>query len=603
MKRIHQITIAAGVAGLMWFGFSAQQTLRGQELVEYEYSDIGVPHAECSFFTPKREQILKSGLNADILAMTQRSELTSSVAAALPRSVLPPRSRAARGNSYEAGSIDDRVFSRVNAEGIAPAPMTTDTEFLRRVTLDLTGRVPTVQEVIEFVADPSGDKRGRAIDRLLATPQWVDQWTMFFGDLFRNTVLTAQVNRYPDGRDAFHLYLKMHSHRTCPTTKWPARFCPPAVRTTGITRPRRIPQPPEGGRRARARWYVVVNASEFRDRRGRPIELEYSLNTDTGNRPTREPADANGATVVDPVYPFGAGGTPSGGESRREALGRLLTEDIQFSRAIVNYIWKQFFGRGIVEPPDQFDLGRLDPDNPPPEPWSIQPSHPRLLQDLAESFAENDFDLKWLMREIANSRAYQLSSRYEGKWNAGDEPLFARHQARRLDAEAIHDALITSSGIFQPYFTSRSLGPIIFAKQFQDVQFIPRAPRRLRDRATEEANFTFAAFEMLEAYLRGDREETPRSSEVTIPQALHSMNSPLVLDRVKASRQDGALAAALNEDNPTTVGLLYLLVLSRYPTADEVAAGVALLGSGDRAQQAEDLMWSLYNKADFIFNY
>ena len=173
---------------------------------------------------------------------------------------------------------------------------------------------------------------------------------------------------------------------------------------------------------------------------------------------------------------------------------------------------------------------------------------------------------------------------------------------KRLGAEQLHDALVTSSGIFQPYGVSRSLGALVFAMQFPDVQFLPRAPRRERDRASEEANFAFAAFSLLEAYLRGDREQTPRSSEATIIQALHQMNSPLVLERVKASRQTGALAAALNESDAAAITILYLRVLSRYPTAEELAAGQALLTSGDRSQQAEDLMWSLYNSVEFIFS-
>ena len=709
MKRILPISIhpIGGGAGLIWLGlvlFQITGPLRAQEAVEDEYIDVGVPHAECTFFTAEREQILKSSLDANLLAMSQRSELTSVVAAALPRTVLPLRSRAAMGSFYAQGSIDDRVFSRLRTEGVSPAPLTTDTEFLRRVTLDLTGRIPAGQEVIQFAADPSADKRARAIDRLLATPQWADRWTMFFGDLLRNTVVTAQVNRYPDGRDAFHLYLReslgankpydqmareilvssgandgryypeefdsyeqfvqlTEDYEGNPVTPTPSSYIVGGLTRGGpihdtwdamgnnvardflgishmdcilchdgaghldslsvwggqakrleawqlssffaqtvLTRPRRLPQPPDGERRPRARWWVVREASEFADRRGRPIELDYTLDTTTGNRPERQPDDAGGATTVNPVYPF-SGATPKGGESRREALGSALTADIQFSRAIVNYIWREFFGRGIVEPPDQFDLGRLDPDNPPPDPWEIQPSHPRLLKDLAESFVDNGFDLQWLMREITNSSAYQLSSRYEGEWNAGYEPLFARHQARRLAAEAIHDALVSSSGVFQPYRVSRSMGPTVFAMQFPDVQFLPRAPRRRRDRPSDEVNFAFAAFSWLEAFLRGDRETTPRSSEATIIQALHLMNSPLVLERVKASRQEGVLAAALNESDAAAVTILYLQVLSRYPTPEELAAGQALLTSGDRIEQAEDLMWSLYNRVHFIFNY
>jgi len=220
---------------------------------------------------------------------------------------------------------------------------------------------------------------------------------------------------------------------------------------------------------------------------------------------------------------------------------------------------------------------------------------------LAEGFVSSGFDLKWLMREIANSRAYQLSSRYEGKWSSAYEPLFARYQAKRLGAEQIHDALIISSGIFEPYVLSRSIGPVVFAMQFPDVQGLPRAPRRPANGGP--GALAGAAVTWLDAFLRGDREATPRSAEATIIQALHLMNSPLVLERVKASRSTGALASLLLQPDPVVVSGLHLLVLSRYPSAEELSAGVQLLQSGDRIQAAEDLMWSLYNKVDFIFNY
>ena len=172
---IHRIITAVGLLGLGAVLVPFAVPLQAQEAIDDEYADIGVPHAECSFFTAKREQILKSSLDANWLAMSQRSDLTAGGVAALPKT-LPLRSRAAFNSTYSNGSIDDRVFSRLNAEGVAPAPMTTDMEFLRRVTLDLTGRIPTAQEVIEFAGDPSADKRARSIDRLLTTQQWADRW-------------------------------------------------------------------------------------------------------------------------------------------------------------------------------------------------------------------------------------------------------------------------------------------------------------------------------------------------------------------------------------------------------------------------------------------
>jgi hypothetical protein len=175
---------------------------------------------------------------------------------------------------------------------------------------------------------------------------------------------------------------------------------------TVLTRPRRLPAAPEGQPPLRPRYWIIADNT-----RG-----AYRLNTTTGNRPARQPANDAAAVVVDPVYAFSAG-KPSAGEPYTQALGRLLTADKQFARATVNYVWREFFGRGIVEPADQFDLARLDPASPPPDPWTIQPSHPELLEFLSGEFIEHGFDLKWLMSAIANSEAYQLSSRYGGVWN------------------------------------------------------------------------------------------------------------------------------------------------------------------------------------------
>ncbi|MCP5113379.1 MAG: DUF1553 domain-containing protein, partial [bacterium] len=144
--------------------------------------------------------------------------------------------------------------------------------------------------------------------------------------------------------------------------------------------------------------------------------------------------------------PF-SGTAPQEGESYRAVLAREVTGDFQFARAAVNYLWKEFFGLAMVEPADQFDPMRLDPDNPPPEPWTLQPNQPRLLNALAQDFVDSGFDLQALMRLIVNSEAYQLSSRYEGDWSPEWEGLYARKYVRRLWAEEIHDAVIQTSGI------------------------------------------------------------------------------------------------------------------------------------------------------------
>jgi hypothetical protein len=655
--------------------------------------DMGLSHVGCSFFGERREDFLRVGLGADLMAMAQRAELTTKVAGALPATTLAPRSRTRvlgkLAQSPGAGdSIDDFVFTQLTIRGIPAAPSTTDSEFLRRVTLDLTGRIPTQDEVVQFLSDPDPQKRRRKIAALLATSQWSDRWAMFFGDLYRNTLVTAQVNRYADGRDAFHLLLLESLKQNKPYDQmvrevlgssgaadgrtYPAEYATyeqfqqvtndyqgnpvqpsgasyivgglttggpiqdtydtlaavtardflgishmdcilchdgkghldslsvwgaAAKRAEGwglasffsktiLSRPRRLPPAPEGQPPLRPRYWIIAD-----NPRG-----AYRLNTTTGNRPGRQPDSDRSAVEAEPVYPFGAG-RPSSGESYTQALGRLLTADKQFARATVNYIWRQFFGRGIVEPPDQFDPARLDPASPPPDPWTIQPSHPELLEFLAAEFIEHGFDLQWLMSEITNSDAYQLSSRYDGVWNPTYETYFARHQVRRLTAEELHDALLISGGVAVQYPVSTAIGTVSFAMQFPDVQLVPRVARR------NSTGLQGAAAPFLDSFFRGDREETPRSDEGSILQALQLMNSPLVLARLDSTNQLTALAQIVQQADDVAVQFLYLRVLSRPPTAEEMAAGVQTLRSGDRTAKAEDLMWSLYNKIDFIFNY
>jgi hypothetical protein len=696
MKEPSRLALVACLAGIVWLAVLASgvpgPTLAAEPSEDDVTQDLGVSHVGCSFFGERREDFLRVGLGADLMAMAARSELTTKVAGALPLATAAPRSRRRAldklaQSSGGGDSIDDFIFGKLKLLGIPPAPPTTDGEFLRRVTLDLTGRIPTQDEVVQFLSDPDAEKRGRRVAALLATPQWADRWAMFFGDLYRNTQVTSQVNRYVDGRDAFHLFIleslkqdKPYDQmvreilgasgaadgRTYPgeyatyeqfqqitgdyqdnpvkptgasyivgglTTGGPIQdtydtlaavtardflgishmdciLChdgkghldslsvwgAAAKRAEGwglasffsktiLTRPRRLPATPAGQPPLRPQYWIVAD-----NPRG-----AYRLNTTTGNRPSRQPNSA-GAEEVAPVYPFGAG-KPSAGESYGQVLGRLLTADRQFARATVNSIWRQFFGRGIVEPPDQFDPARLDPASAPPDPWTIQASHPELLEFLTGEFIEHEFDLKWLMTQIANSDAYQLASRYDGVWNPTYETYFARHQVRRLQAEELHDALVISGGLPVQYPVSQAIGTVSFAMQFPDVQLLPRVGRRA------QTGLLGAAPSFLDSFFRGDREQTPRSGEGSILQALQLMNSLVVLARVDARNQGTVLAQIVQQADDAAVQLLYLRVLSRPPTPEELAAGVQTLRSGDRTAKAEDLMWSLYNKIDFIFNY
>lgn len=613
---------------------------------------------------PKSEQYNLSRLTEEIVK--QLPELLPAAsqdgaAAATANPVIPGGSRTSTyQNLNQLPTIDRYIFTALQQTGVAPAGRTNDFEFIRRVMLDLTGRIPTADRVLSFVADTRADKRALLIDELLAQPEWVDKWTMYLGDLLDNSSRTTQINRFPEGRNAFYLYIHDSIANDKPydqmareliAAQSDARSMEQGSYTIGTLN--FIAGGVVGGGPIQDVWdQQTVNISQtflgishlhcllchngrghldalslwgkqgtrmqawqmsaflshaatqnnpVGDRAGHVYwtvqddtlyKADYALNTTTGNRPARQPVGS--VNRVAPVYWFN-GHKPAPGENYRAALAREITSDFQFARAAVNYVWKEFFGVGLVDPPDQFDPARLDPDNPPPAPWSLQPSNPRLLNALAQDFIKSNYNLKSLMREIANSNAYQLSARYNGNWDPSWQNLYARKLVRRLWAEEIHDAIAQASGLVPTYrITTQNVtfGPVNWAMQFPETD------------GTPDNNGPISLF--LSAFLRGNRVDQERRGEGSPSQALALMNNRFVMDRVHATgaaQVSGLLARNLRLPDDQLVDTLFLTVLSRYPSDAEKAQALANLKAGNRTQQAENLLWVLYNKVDFIFNY
>jgi hypothetical protein len=603
-----------------------------------------VAHAECIRFGPQYQRYIPNAHRAAVTAMTN-----------LVTSQLPPstsRLTAKLQPAAQAGGndIDAYIFAALRSAGVTPAPATTDYEFIRRVTLDLTGRIPTPARVLSFVADTSSSKRAALIDELIAAPEWIDKWTMFLGDLYQNNSQNSQIRRYPDGVKAFNDYVRASlqankpydqmardlitatggdsyttgtlnflvggvvtggpiqdifdqqtantfdvfmglSHVNCllchngrghldsislwgsQTTRYQAWQLSSYLSHTDATR-----TPVSSAANQPYYWGLVDNSVKAR--------VDYPLNTTTGNRPARQPVGTE--TTVAPQYIFN-GDTPKPGVDYRVSLAAEITGDVQFARATVNYLWAHFFGVGLVDPPDQFDPARLDPNNPPPAPWTLQASNPGLLNALAQDFIDNKYDLQWLMRTIANSQTYQLSSRYNGTYDAAWDTLNARHNVRRLWSEEVHDAVAQSSNILPKYVVA-SNGTLTWAMQFPEPLNTPSAGN--------------AVTPFLDAFLRGNRDDETRSGEGSISQALDLMNDPFVMTRTKSTGAATSLLVQNIKLSPhDLVNTLFVNVLSRYPTSDEMTQALAQLNTGTYAQQAENLLWSLYNKVDFVFNY
>jgi hypothetical protein len=330
-------------------------------------------------------------------------------------------------------------------------------------------------------------------------------------------------------------------------------------------------------------WGIATNPA---------IRNDYTLNTTTGNRPARNPMGTQ--TTVPPTYLF-TGVKPAAGEDYRTVFAREVVADPLFPKAAVNYVWEQFFGLALVTPTDGFDPDRLDPDNPPTEEgWALQPTNAALLRDLAADFVANKYDVKKLMRQMVLSDAYQMSSRYPGTWDPNWEPLYARHFVRRLWGEEVHDALVQTSGLTPSYDLSRTYPGLSRTEAW--AMRIPE-PLTTPDRGGAVSRF-------LDAFLRGNRDDEERRPDGSISQALALMNDPLVLTRIRGTGNANLLLQKnLSKTDDELVSTLFLTVLSRVPTEAERTAALAQLKAGARTTQAEDLLWSLYNKVDFLFSY
>ena len=540
--------------------------------------------------------------------------------------------------------IDGEIFGKMKKDLVPAATVSSDTEFLRRVTLDLTGAIPDPAAVQSFLADTSADKRVRLIDHLLSTEGFTDRWTMWFGDLVQNVQQSSSSREYPQGRNTYYAYIrdsirggkaydqmvreilaaKGDSFVNGGADYWVRQIQPngPIQDTydnlaahsgekflgmpmqcischNGFNHLELVNTYLKGKNRADF-WGNAAFFARTRSQRGTTdpanpnivsLAIEdmaagnYNLNTTSGNKTPR--TLLNGSPVVAPAFLL-TGEGPRPGEAWRDAYGRILTAHPQFARATVNYIWKEMFGLGIVEPVNNFDLARLDPATLAAG-ASLQPTHPALLRDLATQFAASGYNLRWLLKTIAMSNAYQLSSHFTAApWNESWTPYFARHLPQRLPAEQLLDAITKATSV-PVSFTVSGLGMVNQAIKLPDT--------------LESRNTTYGRF--LDDFGRGNRDDDPRSNDGSISQALSLMNNATVLvNRVHKATANSTVAKTLlaSTDPAAITDTLYLSTLSRYPTAAEKTKAVAFLKVGTLSQRTEDLQWVLLNSVEFLFN-
>lgn len=534
--------------------------------------------------------------------------------------------------------IDVELFTKMKKAGINPALASSDTEFLRRITIDLAGRIPTRDEVHAFLADASPDKRDKAIDRLIASDDFTDRWTLWFGDLVQNVLSASGVGQGTfRGRTPYYNWIKQHIAANTPydamvrelltssgnyrTGNGAANYFVRLIQENGPIQDTFDNVATQSGQQFLAvpmncvschdgaghleqvnlgmsrvkRRQLWGNAAFFSrvtatiQQNGETFDFivsesprgEYLLDTDSGNKSPRLPREGE-PEVVEPQYLDGSKPTP--GENRREAYARMLTADRQFARAAVNYIWKELFGLGIVEPVDSFDLARLAP----PDGIQAQPSHPALLEQLTQSFIDSGYDLRALIRLMAVSNAYQLSGRYPGEWKEMYTPFFARHYPRRMMAEVVHDAIYQAS-------------ELAFSARLTDHGEIKKAVATPDPLALIFNGI--AAGQFLSDFGQGNRDTEARTSEPSLLQVLTMLND-IAVNRAARRQLNAYVGKVLKEtrDPGVITDRLYVNTLSRHPTAEELAIATAFLTEDSNLDvRAEDLQFVLFNKLEFLF--
>ena len=571
----------------------------------------------------------------------QLAAQTESHAQALP---------AAAGPVRRVNFIDDHILGKIERDGIPLAPLADDATFFRRVHLDMTGRIPTGAEARAFVADGDPDKRSKLVDRLVGSVDWRDRWTYWHLDLWR----TSQNRVGWAGRNLFHDYVadalllnqpydefvrelltsEARSNWYVGPASYLVRWAVFADNCTEIMHEDTADEMTvmifqhfmgvnlqcischDGANHLEQvnAWLTERKREEFwaqaaffgNTRVMRRVELrntqdEYLIDDKDAGRdgysraaPSTVRVARQGAGQVPPAFILG-GEQPRPGKPLRSELGRILTSHPQFARAVVNRFWAEFMGAGIVEPLDGFDFSRMDAEGL-PDGWDVQPTHPALLDALAQDFVASGYDLQHLHKRIAKSAAYQLSAIFPAEWKPDYARYFARKFMRRLTAEQVYDAMVKATDLHTPIQI-----PLTDKRVRYLVQ--TRGPADLRRSATLGPQLKQDLQFFTESFGQANREFNEPSRGGSIIQAALMMNSNLVKEKSEAS--SGSYLAGLLEAGASgeqLVDALYWQFLTRAPDEHELSASLDLLSERGPAAGGEDLQWILMNKLDFLFH-
>jgi hypothetical protein len=488
--------------------------------------------------------------------------------------------------------IDKHVIEKLNRLKIAPSPLASDEEFLRRVYLDLIGVQPRPDEIKAFLADNNPAKRDKVIDSLFERPEFVDQWSLKWGDLLQNSRTSASsqsvflFREFIRGAVASNMPMDEFTRKIL-TSRGGAMDDPASVyfaisKDTNDTL-ERATQVFCGVRMlcARCHSHPLENWTQADYYGLASFFSQVSTRQDSRfpNVPNAKLIQLNLAAgfATNPrsgklQAPRFLGGTEpklAANADRREAYAQWLTSPTNpfFARGLVNRYWSYFFHRGIIEPVD--DVRSTNP-----------PINPALLDALTKDFIDHKFDARHLMKLIVTSATYQRSSIPTAS-NKHDEQNFSHSIPRRIPAEALLDSLIQATAV---------------PENFAGV------PAGFRAAQLPDANSENAFLRLFGKSQRMEACECERDNSSNMLQALHFINGKSILGRVQNPNGRAMQLAKQKMSDNELVTELYLWALARHPSGKELAVCVNFLERHKerRAEAVQDLFWALLNSRDFL---
>ena len=488
--------------------------------------------------------------------------------------------------------IDELVSDKLHKLRILPSELCTDEEFLRRATIDITGTLPTEEEYLSFVSDPSSDKRDKVVDKLLSRKEFTEVWVMKFAELLQ---ISTNANNQVSYKATllYYNWLQERIAKNVPFNKivqellssTGGTFNNPSTNYYQIERDtlklsENVAQVFMGMRLQCAqchnhpfdRWTMddYFSFAAFFSQIGRK-NAQDPREVIVYNRGSGDMKHPVGGKIMEPVFLGAAKPEIKRGQDRRAVLAEWMAspENPFFSRNLSNIVWSHFFGIGIIDPVDDVRIS-----NP--------ASNPQLLDALANRFTEYNYDFKKLVRDICTSRTYQLSTKVN-ETNEGDTKNFSHSLARRMRAEVLLDAISQVTDTKNKF------------------RGLPLGARAVQIADGNVSNY------FLRTFGRAER-KTVCSCEVkmepNLGQALHLINGDATGNRIRSGKVVQTMLDT-GKSSEEIIDSLYIRTFGRKPTETEKTQLIAKINVDPKQsrEDLEDLFWALLNAKEFMFNH